>query len=69
MLQSALKGWALVNGRSYAIEDDLKYIAPFVLSHRLKFHGGAGTAADALTELMRPALEQLIRKGVPRGFA
>jgi MoxR-like ATPase len=69
MLQAALKGWALINGRSYAIEDDLKYIAPFVLSHRLKFHGGAGTPTDALAELMRPALERLISRGVPRGFA
>jgi MoxR-like ATPase len=67
MLQSALKSWAIVNGRTYATEDDLKFITPFVLLHRLKFHGGAGSPAEALKELMLPAMEKLIARGVPRG--
>ncbi len=64
MMQSALKGWALVNGRSYATEDDLKFMAPFVLLHRLRFHGGAGESRAALEQLMMPHLERLISAGL-----
>lgn len=68
MLQSAIKAWAIVNGRTYATEDDLKFMAPYVLLHRLKFHGGAGSPAEALRDLMLPAMEKLISRGVPRGM-
>jgi MoxR-like ATPase len=61
MLQSAIRGWALVNGRDYATEDDLKTIAPFVLLHRLKIHAGAGNPFEALNNLMMPHIEKLIR--------
>jgi MoxR-like ATPase len=66
MLQEAVKGWAIVSGRDYATEDDLKYIAPFVLLHRLKFHGGASDARAALDELMAPHIEKLVRSGMNR---
>lgn len=61
MFQSAVQAWALVNGRDYVTEDDLKYVAPYVLLHRLRFHGGAGDPKRALDELMSPHLEKLIR--------
>jgi MoxR-like ATPase len=61
MLQSAVRAWALVQGREFATEDDLNYIAPFVLLHRLRFHAGAGDAKKALQALMAPVLEQLVR--------
>lgn len=61
MLQSAVRAWALVNGRDYATEDDLAYIAPFVLLHRLRFHAGAGDAKKALHTLMAPVIEKLVR--------
>lgn len=61
MLQSALQAWAVVEGRDYVTEDDLKFIAPYVLSHRLKFHSGAGEPKKALMDLMRPHLENLVR--------
>jgi MoxR-like ATPase len=64
MLQSALKGWALVNGRDFVTEDDLKFIAPFVLLHRLRFHGGAGESRAALDQLMIPHLERLVASGL-----
>jgi MoxR-like ATPase len=66
MVQSAVKAWALVNGRDHATEDDLRYIAPFVLLHRLRFHAGAGEAKKALELLMQPALEKLIRQALTR---
>lgn len=62
MLQSAVRAWALVHGREFATEDDLVYIAPFVLLHRLRFHAGAGDAKQALLKLMDPVLEKLIRE-------
>lgn len=64
MLQSAIKAFALVNGRDYAVEDDLKYVAPFVLLHRLRFHPGAGDPRVALERLMEPHIEKLIRSSL-----
>jgi MoxR-like ATPase len=64
MLQAAIRSWALVNGRDYATEDDLKFMAPYVLLHRLRFHGSSADAHQALQELMRPALEKLIRSAL-----
>lgn len=64
MLQSAIKSWALLHGRDFATEDDLKFMAPYVLLHRLRFHGGAGEPREALNELMSPHIEQLVRKGL-----
>lgn len=64
MLQAAVRAWALVHGRGYATEDDLKFIAPFVLSHRIKFHGGAGDPIKALRDLMAPHIERLVVKGL-----
>lgn len=66
MLQQAIKGWAIVAGRDYATEDDLTYIAPFVLLHRLKFLGGSAEAATALRDLMAPHVEKLVRSGMAR---
>lgn len=64
MLQAAVRAWALVNQRDYATEDDLKFIAPFVLLHRLRFHGSAANAQEALAELMKPCLEKLISQAL-----
>jgi len=64
MLQNAIRGWALVNGRDHATEDDLKFMAPFVLLHRLKIHAGAGNPQEALEQLMLPHLEKLVARGV-----
>ena len=64
MLQAAMRGWAVVQGRHFVVEDDLKAMAPYVLLHRLRFHGGASEGRQALEELMRAPLEQLVRQGV-----
>ena len=63
MLQTGIRAWALLQGREFATEDDLKYIAPYVLLHRLRFHAGVGETTGALAELMRPHIETLVRKG------
>ncbi|MFN4895057.1 MAG: AAA family ATPase [Pseudomonadota bacterium] len=64
MLQTATRAWALIQGRDHANEDDLRYIAPYVLLHRLKFHAGAGESKRALEAIMEPALESLVRRGL-----
>lgn len=64
MLQQAIKGWALVNQRDFATEDDLKFIAPYVLMHRLKFQGAARDANEAFKQVLQPTLEKLIRKAI-----
>lgn len=67
MLQDALRGWALINGRQFVTEDDLKRITPCVLLHRLRFHPGAGDPPSALSELISPHLERLIGLSGKRG--
>jgi MoxR-like ATPase len=62
-LQSVARAHALLSGRSYTTEDDLKLTAPYVLLHRLKFHAGAGGAERALEELMAPHIEKLVAGG------
>ena len=64
MLQTATRAWALLAGRDHATEDDLRFIAPYVLLHRLRFHAGAGEAKKALETLMQPAIERLVRRGL-----
>ena len=64
MLQAATRAWALVNGRDFVSEDDLKFMAPFVLLHRLRFHGGTGDSKEALDELILPCIEKLVTKGM-----
>jgi MoxR-like ATPase len=49
-LHRASQAWAFISGRDYALPDDVKYLAPHVLSHRLIPAGGrrAKTIVDRL---------------------
>ena len=62
MLQQALRSWAIVQGRTYADEDDLKFLAPHVLLHRMRFQGGIRDQRSSFDEFMAPFLEELIQK-------
>lgn len=64
MLKRALGAWALNEGRDYVSEDDLKFLAPFVLRHRLKFHPGAGDPEEAFQEFIGPHIEDLVREAI-----
>lgn len=64
MLSKVLKAWAIIQGRDYATEDDLKYLAPFVLLHRLRFKPGVSDATAALQRIVEPQLERLIARAV-----
>ena len=62
MLQGAVRAWALVHGRDYANDSDLKFMAPYVLLHRLRFHGGIGKPLEGLNEIMLPHIERLVAR-------
>jgi MoxR-like ATPase len=49
-LQKAVQALAFILGREYAIPDDVKFLAPYVLSHRLIARGGrnARTVVDRI---------------------
>ena len=51
-LQHAAQGWAAMNGRSYVLPDDVKYLAVPVLAHRL--------LAETTTQLRGQATVQII---------
>ncbi len=54
----AVKAWAALQGRDYAIPDDVKYVAPMVLNHRIILRG------QALGGSRRAPPDQLIREKV-----
>ncbi|MDT7915034.1 MAG: MoxR family ATPase [Candidatus Caldarchaeales archaeon] len=54
----AVKAWAALQGRDYAIPDDVKYVAPMVLNHRIIIRG------QALGGSRRVSPDQLIREKV-----
>ena len=60
MLQRALLAWAVIEKRDYVNEDDLKYLSPFVLMHRMKFHPGAGSPEEVFSSLVDSQLEALV---------
>lgn len=62
MLKRALQSWAIIRGRDYVTEDDFKFLSPFVLKHRLRFHPGAGDSEAAFNQLLLPEVEKLVRK-------
>jgi MoxR-like ATPase len=64
MFKRAITAYALTQGREYVIEDDLQYLAPFVLLHRLKFHPSAGEPKEAFREFLKGHVENLVRKSL-----
>jgi MoxR-like ATPase len=56
-LHRAAKALALVRDREYCLPDDIKELAPLVLSHRVVLKGGRGTSGRRGTEA-----EQIIRE-------
>lgn len=51
MLQRTAQAWAFLLGRDFAIPDDVKTLAPFVLSHRV-LTDGTETAAAIVRDLL-----------------
>ncbi len=51
------KAWALLDGRAYVNDDDVKTIGPVCLEHRLR-HAGKGADAHALESVISACLER-----------
>ncbi len=64
MFKRAISAYALIQSRDYVTEDDLQYLAPFILLHRLKFHPSAGEPKAAFSEFMKGHIERLVRKSL-----
>ncbi|HEX6835309.1 MAG TPA: MoxR family ATPase [Polyangia bacterium] len=66
-LVHASKARALLGGRDFVLPDDVKYLGPSVLSHRVMLSADAeleGMSADAI---VREALDRVPYRGRPRG--
>jgi MoxR-like ATPase len=62
MLQAATRAYAMLEGRNFCTEDDLKTVLPFVLLHRLRFRTSSSSPLDALTEIVKPHIEKVVQK-------
>ncbi|MCR8645740.1 MoxR family ATPase [Paenibacillus sp. N1-5-1-14] len=58
-LVNAAKAYALVNGRSFVLPDDVKYLATYVLSHRILIHSGARMEGANVNSVIQSILEQV----------
>ncbi|WP_442603649.1 AAA family ATPase [Paenibacillus sp. KN14-4R] len=55
----AAKAFALINGRSFVLPDDVKYLAPYILSHRILIHSGARMEGANVNSVLQSILEQV----------
>ncbi|MCB0319333.1 MAG: MoxR family ATPase [Bdellovibrionales bacterium] len=62
MFQRALRSWAVVQGRTFVDEDDLKTIAPHVLIHRMRFQGGVRDTRGVFDEFLAPHIDTLVQR-------
>lgn len=58
-LYRAAKAWAAMQGRSFVSPDDVKYLAPYVLSHRLLMSGEARLSGLNGEKVVRTVLEKV----------
>lgn len=66
-LMEASKAYAYIEGRDYVIPDDVKYLAPFVLSHRIMLKAEAryqGTSSETLIDSIIQSAHIPIKKGI-----
>ena len=58
-LYRAAKAWAAMQGRDFVIPDDVKYLAPFVLAHRLLVSGEARLSGLSGERVIKAVLEKV----------
>lgn len=63
MLVQAAKGRALIEGRDYVIPEDIQYLAPYCLAHRLILHSDSELAGASGLAIIEQILQ---RTPVPR---
>lgn len=59
LLLSAVKSYAYIRGRDYVIPDDVKYLAPFVCSHRMMMSQEAIFAGKQAVDIIRELCEKI----------
>lgn len=59
-LYSLAKVYALYQGRSYVIPDDVKYVAPYILGHRLMLTHAAKTERRTCADVIAEILQKII---------
>jgi MoxR-like ATPase len=52
LLLDAAKSWAMINGRSFVLPEDIKAIAPSCLNHRLQLHDSLRDPWQAVHDLL-----------------
>jgi len=58
-LSHAAKALAFLRGRDYVLPDDIKFLAPHVLGHRLLLHSEARLEGMTIASVMNSVLEQV----------
>lgn len=58
-LVHAAQAYAFLSGRDYVIPDDIKYLAPFILEHRMLIHNGARLEGASITSSLQLIMDQL----------
>lgn len=62
MLEAMTRAWALVEGRSYCTDTDLKQVIEYVLLHRMRFVGSSDSPSNILSKIVTPHIESLVKK-------
>jgi len=58
-LVHASQAYAYLSGREYVIPDDVKYLAPYILQHRMIIHNGARLEGTSLSSVMQTIMDQV----------
>ncbi|MFC5450313.1 AAA family ATPase [Paenibacillus aestuarii] len=58
-LVQASKAYAFLNNRSYVIPDDIKYVTPFVIGHRMILHSEARMEGLTMNAVLASIFEQV----------
>lgn len=59
LLLQASQAWAFLQSRNYVLPEDVKFIAPFCLGHRLTPPNGRGLSQRTTTEHIKALLQQI----------
>lgn len=59
-LNNAAKAWALIRGRDHVLPDDVKHLAPYVLSHRLSLSHEAKTSKKKPEQIVQSILQSVV---------
>lgn len=64
MFKQALCSYACIKGRDFVSEDDVKYLAPYVLLHRLKLHCNPQDTKKVFCDFISQHIENLVLKAI-----